>query len=304
MRIIEACNSAIRTVAVSPDGRYVAASSASAIGVFHWTSGHGLYWKTQTIEETPQIAFTADGYAVYCAGRTLCFVRLHSDAPESRHPGPGEWYAGGVAASPDGKMLVAVVDGEPKHTKLARWSLPSMRVLSGYDDWWPFRKIAFSPNGQFLAGIWPGMQRQWNSLPALFELRFAASGGVDCRYPPMGTRTHKSTGFVSFTRDSGTCAFGWENEFHVLDISTGTSLAGNLRRVEATFRDAFTGSGQHFATVDDAGMMKVWDPKSWQVMREYDWGCGPLTCVAFTADGLAGVCGTTDGRLVQFDVDE
>jgi hypothetical protein len=40
------------------------------------------------------------------------------------------------------------------------------------------------------------------------------------------------------------------------------------------------------------------------VVREYDWGCGPLTCLAFTADGLAGVCGTADGRLVQFDVDE
>ena len=117
----------------------------------------------------------------------------------------------------------------------------------------------------------------------------------DAPAPPVG--------FVGFTRDSGTCAFGWDGEVRVLDIATGTSK--EVRRVDAPFRDAaFTGSGRHLATVEGTGRLKLWDVKAWQVAREYDWECGPLTCLAFTADGTAGVCGTADGRLVQFDVDE
>ena len=119
----------------------------------------------------------------------------------------------------------------------------------------------------------------------------------------MQWSAHDANSFVSFTCDSGTCAFGWQDEFHVLDISTGTYRY--LRRVEAEFRDAaFTGSGHLFGTVDEDGRLKLWDVKAWQVMREYDWQCGALTSLTFTADGSAGVCGTADGRLVQFDVDE
>ena len=210
-------------------------------------------------------------------------------------------FLGGLAVSPDGRALVASEgsSGSSTHAALARWALPGFQSLSGFEHWSPLDRLAFSPNGQFLAGIWSGYVGSWS---AVFELRFAVSGGLDRRYQPFGW-AFPSRGFVSFTRDSSTCAFGWEDEFHVLDISTGTSRY--LRRVEAQFRDAaFTGSGQHFATVGDGGVLKLWDVKTWQVMREYDWQCGPLTSLAFTADGSAGVCGTADGRLVQFDVDE
>jgi WD40 repeat protein len=89
----------------------------------------------------------------------------------------------------------------------------------------------------------------------------------------------------------------------VLDLATGT--ARESKYVKASFRDgAFAGSGRHLATIDDGGVLKLWDARTWQVARAYDWRCGPLTCLAFTADGTAGVCGTADGRLVQFDVDE
>ena len=45
------------------------------------------------------------------------------------------------------------------------------------------------------------------------------------------------------------------------------------------------------------------NPQEWQVATAYDWQAGPLTCVAFTADGLAGVCGTTGGQLILFDLE-
>jgi hypothetical protein len=50
--------------------------------------------------------------------------------------------------------------------------------------------------------------------------------------------------------------------------------------------------------------MQVWSAETWQVTRAYDWQAGGLTCIACTTDGLAGVCGTTTGQLIAFDVEE
>ncbi|MCI0700682.1 MAG: WD40 repeat domain-containing protein [Planctomycetia bacterium] len=338
MRVIDVCDGEIWAVAISPDSRFVGASADRVFCVFHWTTGEVVF-RTQVSKFPPQIAFTPDGWAAYCVGQGLRFERLHTAAPAAARPlGPSDWYAGGVAISPDGKLFVAVLDGYPNQVKLNRWSLPTMQPLNGFDYWSPFRRLAFSPNGDFLAGI----------SADEFELRYAVSGGFDYRHRLPEDRPRGSSGFVSFTRDSSLCAFGWESEFHILDISTGTSrmlrgteapsrsvvrvpkrIQSEVTEFAVPFRDAaFTGSGHHFATIEQPGRwtwwdgyenkwkitldkgvetmgrLKLWDVQSWQLVQEYDWNCGPLTCVAFTADGLAGVCGTANGRLVQFDIDE
>ena len=284
MRIIDVSNAAVRTVAVSPDGQLVAVSTEGrSCALYRWTGELAL--PLSLTEPCDQFAFApVGGWVASVQHGRLWFDNAAEPAVPQDLPGP---FAGGVALSPDGKRLVATRGGA-NQGKLACWDLPAFRPTVGFDFLEPFRRLAFSPNGQFLAGIWPYG----------FVLRFAASGGLDVQHPSraVGRRRAGPTdpvGFVSFTRDSGTCAFGWDGEFRVLDIATGTSK--KARPVEAPFRDAaFTGSGRHLATVEDTGRLKLWDATTWQVAREYDWGCGPLTCVAFTANG----------RLVQFDVDE
>ncbi len=296
MRIIDVCDAAVAAVAVAPDGRFVAASGAdSGCAVYDWASGNPVRRLPLGVG-CDQFAFVPGDRVAYVHRGALRIDRL-DDTPVPPQP-EGE-FAGGVAVSPDGKRLVATRTGPANQAKLACWGLPAVRPTTGFDYWSPLRKLAFSPDGQFLAGIWQ----------YAFELRFAASGGLDVQNQSRATwrrgraAAGDPVGFVSFTRDSGTCAFGWDGEVRVLDIATGTSK--EVRRVDAPFRDAaFTGSGRHLATVEGTGRLKLWDVKAWQVAREYDWECGPLTCLAFTADGTAGVCGTADGRLVQFDVDE
>lgn len=307
MRLIDLGAGEVRTAAVSPDGRFLAASGAGGwLSVFEWATGKPILRAFGTCD---QFAFLPDGHLAHVHDSTLRLEPLEPSGPGATAPALGGNFAGGVAVSADGKALLASRAGPPGTAKLDKWALPSLwtwpnlhRRQPGFDGLSPFRKLALSPNGAYLAGIWSGIERR-RPEPARFELRYAASGGLDLRYPPTGGRACTAAGFVSFSHDSGTCAFGWEGEFHVLDISTGTSRY--LRRVEASFRDAaFTGSGRLFATAEAGGALKMWDPRSWQVVREYDWGCGPLSCLAFTADGTAGVCGTTGGQLVLFDVDE
>lgn len=291
MRVIEADLGEVCAVAVAPGGRFVAAAGAERFEVFHWATGEPVPG-TRALGTRPQVAFAPHGEWVACvpSGRLLqCGI----DTPARPLGAAARRFAGGVAVSPDGKVFVAAADGAANRAKLERWSLPALRPISGFDDWRPFSRLAFSPDGEFLAGIWGDG----------FELRFAVSGGIDYRHRMTTRHALTAPGFVSFDRASGTCAFGWGGEFHVLDIATGTSRP--VRRVPAWYRDAaFLPSGGHFATVDDGGRLKLWDPQTWAVAREYDWGCGALTALAFTADGAAGVCGTADGRLVQFDVDE
>ncbi|VTR91352.1 wd-40 repeat protein : Putative WD-40 repeat protein OS=Streptomyces bingchenggensis (strain BCW-1) GN=SBI_05196 PE=4 SV=1 [Gemmata massiliana] len=336
MRLIEADLGEVRSVVVSPDARLVAASGTNGwCAVFDWASG-------ETVRRYPlnaacdQLAFGPNHAMIYVQHGVL---RIDHIGGSSSGPDlVGQCVTAAIA--PDGKTLVATQAGTSGSADLKRWSLPARQPLAGFNFWSPFRKLAFSPDGQFLAGIWSEG----------FELRFAVTGGLDYRHRISNRRWFATPGFVSFTRDSGTCAFGWENEFHILDISTGTSKA--LHRVDAgdhagpiparrrqtvvaaaglaaPFHDAaFTGSGHYLATVEQPGRWKRWgtyanvwemvfgpganrngrlklrNPQTWDVVREYDWDCGPLTCLAFTTDGSAGVCGTADGRLVQFDVDE
>ncbi|QJW96521.1 hypothetical protein FTUN_4078 [Frigoriglobus tundricola] len=265
-------------------------------------------------------------------------MRLDALNAEAVSFAPSGAFAGGVVVTPDGKALLATRAGRADAAQLERWNLPGFRPGHGFDFGAPFRRLAISPNGEYLAGIWQNG----------FELRYAGTGGIDHRFRPYKNRPFASIGFASFAHDSTTCAFGWEGEVHVLDLSTGTSKVvrvtapetrGNpfrgyteherdaLTEYRTPYLDgAFTGSGRHFATIerpdrwarwdtvtrawrtipdtDPTCLLRVRDVKTWEVVREYDWNCGPLTCLAFTADGTAGVCGTADGRLVQFDVDE
>jgi WD40 repeat protein len=337
MRIIDVSDAPIRTVAISRDSQFVAAFAGDrAFGVFQWGTGDTVI---RSHENGPceQIAFGPNSaWVVRGGGRLLRLDRL--DVSVSLPFDPSAGFSGGVVVTPDGKALLATQTGPVDKAKLDRWELPAFRPGRGFDYWSPFRRLAISPNGEYLAGIWEHS----------FELRYAGTGGIDHRFRPYKPRPFSSVGFVSFTHDSTTCAFGWDSEIHVLDLSTGTSkvvrltvpeMRGNppLNATEREkdaqteyripYRDAaFTGSGRHFATIEQPDRWARWDTgtrawrvtpatdptcllrfrdvKTWEVVREYDWNCGPLTCLAFTADGTAGVCGTTDGRLVQFDVDE
>ncbi|MDY3559526.1 WD40 repeat domain-containing protein [Gemmata sp. JC673] len=293
MRVIETGLGAVRATAVSPDGRRLAVSGEHGLALFEWATGERVSGVPGTAS-TGQVVFGPTGtWVAHVASAQL--LHLYGDDSSPALLGDGsEKFAGGVAISPDGRLLAATTDGRPNRARLVLWSLPTLKPAPGFEFWPPLHRLAFSPNGQFLAGVW----RQG------FELRFAVSGGIDYSYP--STRPLRSGGapnFVSFDRASRTCTFGWDDQFHVIDIATGTSKRGPT--VRDTFRDAaFSPGADLFATVGDNGRLKFWSPATWTVVREYDWNCGPLTCLAFTADGSAGVCGTADGRLVQFDVDQ
>jgi hypothetical protein len=297
MRVIEAFDKPIRTVALSPDGRFVAAATEHELVVCSWDTGE----KTSgpfAIRNVSQLAFRANGTAlVYAIHQSGVFWISPTTSPNEAFVGAGAKvvsngsFAGGVAVSPDGKTLVATHAGHHQRVKLNRWSLPTWRPLTGFDFWSPFQRLAFSPNGEFLAGI--------NRVS--FELRIAVTGGLNGRQQP---RDATSTAFLTFPRHGDIVVFGWDKEFRVMETRAGNVLMSIASPGKPFVDAAFTGSGRHLSTVDGTDVMRVWSADSWEVIRGYDWRAGGLTCIAAATDGLTGVCGTNSGRLIAFDVDE
>lgn len=300
MRVIDAFDGtaarrSVRAVAVAPDGRFVAAATEKRLRVFDWMTGEAVAdWDQPGNPGNP--VFTPDGRSVvYNSAGVLHRIDLAAGV-EQRVAGDFSTrgrFARGVAVSPDGKTVVATRYGYPGQVPLERWELPAWRPLTGFDFWSPFARLGFSPNGEFIAGINRGA----------FELRIAVSGGKNGWHqpdpPPVGA------GFFAFPRDSQTVVFGWDAEFRVMKTNNGEKQRPVAAPDHIMFADAaFTGTGRHLATVNGTGVMRVWSAESWEVVRGYDWGAGGLTCLATSPDGLAGVCGTDQGTLVVFDVDE
>ncbi|MBA4191260.1 MAG: hypothetical protein C0467_25035 [Planctomycetaceae bacterium] len=289
MRVIDAFDAPVRTLAVSPDGRFLAAATATELATWNWISGEELNRKP-TRGSVAQLAFGPDSGWLARVCRRDEFELTHPETGRRVHSFPG-LFSGGVAVAPDGRTLVATRTGSQQRVKLEQWELPGWREKTGFDFWSPFSRLAFSPNGEFLAGIDTN----------LFELRIAVTGGLNGQHRIR----YVGEGFFSFSRDSQTVVFGWETDLHIMETSNGNKPRWVTCPDNRMFLDvAFVGSGRHFATVDGSPLMRMWSAESWQIVRGYDWGFGDLTCVASSADGLAGVCGTKTGKLVVFDVDE
>lgn len=288
MQLIEAFDESVRALAVSPDGRFLAAASGFEVGLLDRLTG-SLIHRVDSTAPVGQLAFTPNGQSVAFALAGGLF-RLET----AGRPGPfrfsREAFSGGIAISPDGRILAATMAGRRQQVQLDRWELPAWRAATGFDFWSPFDRLSFSPNGEFLAGI----------DSDTFELRIAVTGGLNGRQRIR----YLGDGFLAFARDSQTVVFGWETELQVMETRAGAVVRRIASPGEAFADVAFLGSGQLLATVDRTPAIRLWSAESWEVVREYDWGAGGLTCLTATADGSVGVCGTDAGRVVVFDVDE
>jgi WD40 repeat protein len=313
MRVIEVFDEPVRAIAVSPDGRFVAAAAGFDIVTFDWLSGAEAL-RVESRVPVDQLAFTPDGnWAIFASpGGLFRLPTRPGGVPERISV---DSFSGGVAVSPDGRTLAATPAGRSQQVTLQIWELPAWRLGVGVEYWSPFTRLAFSPNGEHIGGI--------NS--DVFELRFRQSGGLNRREEspweqyrrvqeragrrfrrtePAREAVPSRAAYLSFARDNETVVCGWDLELRVMETRAG-GLLKRLSPPGKPFADAtFLGSGRLLATVDNTPAVRFWSAESWEVVREYDWGAGGLTCVAATADGLAGVCGTAEGRLVVFDVDE
>jgi WD40 repeat protein len=249
----------VSSVALAPDGRTLAATTADGHLRFADLRGHGSVQPLQRAQAdvTWSVAFSGDGRWVATAGfddpsLKVWDVRRRRIASISTLP--KYFLAAAVAFSPDGTKLAAAVDDSEAPTAIEILSVPrlhllkTLHVVAG-------SAMQFSRDGRLLV-FGDEQGRVWRYDTRTWRLRgrpIAAHDGpvVTVNLSPDGQT-------LATTSDDGTTRL-W-------DVATGQPIGAalpGLARHDAAA--AFVDHGTHLVTLDDTGRGYLWDtrPRAW-----------------------------------------
>jgi WD40 repeat protein/transcriptional regulator with XRE-family HTH domain len=285
------------TMALSPDGRLLAAGGTSGVvSVFDLShlarpvllaSLHGF---SSTVYD---VSFGPQGRSLVAADNDGTVRQWDLSRPSrpsltgvTRAPGGTSLQA--VGYSPDGDLLAAA----GANGTLLVWPRgeEKARVVTGAGSA-QLTSLAFSPDGKLLA---TGGE---DNVVRLFAV--APSGAVRPVHAPLGGFTSwvDSLAFAPDGRDL--VAGSSDNSLREWSTSTWASLAV-LEHTAPVTSAVFLPSGRTLATADADGTVRLWSmpPPSTYVAR------GPVFTVDYTADGrmLAAVSGGPQGDVALWDV--
>lgn len=281
-----------------PDGRLLVGTwAAGDAEVAIWTLPSGPRVAIplsvrQVWDEPNRVAVSPAGDRVYC---TFGALQTHSTTDGRVILGGPLAPASQVVVSPDGQRLVAACLEPNGETVLVGLTAAGERV---WDAAYPH------PRYPRLAGFLPGGDRVVFVGPQheVVVRPFAADGDdATTRHPSHNVNQ------VQLSPDGRLLGVIGYGSLYVYDATA----PGKPRQIKSkqTFGN-FVGFAFHPAgktlTVIHGGptLLKLYDLATLTLRTKLNWKVGPLTCVAFSADGLLGAVGTDDGRVVVWDVDE
>jgi WD40 repeat protein len=208
-------------------------------------------------------------------------------------PVPDKGPANQVVLSPDGSRLVAAHLTQSERHLFAATTGPKGRVL--------WRKsvppefghvVGFLPDGErFVTMDGAVRTRSFDTGDELHadKPRMAAS------YQPQISPDGRYLGIVGYKN-----MYFWDFTTQTKPMKIGASSSfGDFRSF------AFHPNGKTVAVIHGGPtLIKVYDLPALQRVRTWKWKLGPLRSVTFSPDGTLGAAGSTDGRVVVWDVDE
>jgi WD40 repeat protein len=311
-------NARFDAVALSADGRYVAAvdqSESSTLAV-------ALVWEVPTqkvvlhgyltIFPSPHaIAFHPQHPWLYLATskgvlgfklKSLKEARLNvPDVPDA---------AANIAISPNGRHIlgfryrflsgrsfkIVAFDiskpAQPKH----EWERPV--VDPPRENW--VSSVAFFPDGRrFVAAELPIGKRRKDG-PRITVRNSLTGEGINSIEGP-GTKTDQ----LAMSPLGGTLVTRIGKSLFVFDLN---NLTADTQRLRNDGGQHFTGiafhpSGRHLAATCNDGTVTFYDAVTWKRVRAFNWGVGRMRSIAFSPDGMLAAAGSDTGRVVVWDVD-
>ncbi len=215
--------------------------------------------------------------------------------------------------SPDGKRLVLGCEREVFRKKLTharlhgfirkkvgrQWVIELVQAAVFSGDGFEFAHLAFLADGKRFAAV------EWSKKR---HGRRYVQGDT----PTLSIRDSKTLAplaAVEFPRPAEQLAVCGErvvvrgaNSFRVWSAADLTAKPVEVK----TGRTALTAlsadvHGRSLFTAADGNVTR-WDVSSWKAADTYDWGIGPITCLAVSPDGLAATAGSATGKVVVWDV--
>lgn len=281
----------VRSVAISPDGQWLASAHDKTLRIWDLETGECLATLGGHESQVTSVAFTPDGKRIVSAAynqtvrvweagsqRELAKLEGHTSPP---------WF---VVASPDNTR--AVSGGNDKTLRV--WDLDSGQCLTtihcGTEDADDVLCGASTPAGtHVLAGHRDGRVRLWN---------------LETGQSPATLMGHSDTVFsIQITRDGRFAVSGSDDKtLKIWDLEPGTcigTLEGHESAVESV---ALSPDG---ALIASAGLLdrtvRLWNRESGACLQVIDSGGFPL-CVTFSPDGSRLIAGTTEGAIHVYRV--
>ncbi len=279
----------IRSVAFSPDGRWLASAGEDRTVRIWDMASEEEYRVLQGHSETiSSIAFSVDGQRLVSASGGY-FGENHPLAGELKVwdvatgkelfaiEGKGAFQS--VCFSPDGQRLAAASGGQRKEAGPAKgevtvWDIATRKeVLVLSDHATPVLSVAFSPDGRYGAsGESDGSLRVWQARTG--KTVWMRRGHTA---PVLG---------LAFSPDSRHVASAsWDRTVRVWDLNTGKELPARLEHKEAVSSVAFSPDGSRLASAARDNTVKVWDANTLSEQFTFRGHTNAVLSLAFSPDG-------------------
>jgi WD40 repeat protein len=274
LRRFRAHHGSINTLAVSPDGKALAAASGKDIRLWDTDTGRLVReWKTSQVD-VQEFLFSPDGKTLATRAYEPVICLWGPATGEKRHELKGHrGVVGAFAFSPDGKQL-ASCSWEENVVRI--WDMGTgreARQLKGHGK--NVLAVAWSPDGKTVASTGNDMRmRFWDAATGKERARAAdMSDGV-----PLP---------ITYLPD-GSALVGLHSTYCTLyDPATGKRLRSFTPALRSLVCVAVSPDGKRVAgSGGGAHALEVWDSATGQLLGA-EGHRQTVTCLAFTADGRA-----------------
>ena len=283
----------VRSVAFSPDGKYVATGGDDkTIKLWEVSTKKVIKTLKGHISEVTAVAFSPDGKYIVSGDKeedsSLKLWEVSSGREVRSLEGQLAVYS--LTFSLDGKH---VISGGLSHDETIKlWDVSTgrvTRVFSGHRDW--VRTAAISPDGKYVVS---------GSDDKTIKLWDVSSGRKVRTFQGHGSRISA----VAFSPDGKHVVSGSDdNILKLWDVSSGRDIKTIRGHTDDINSVAFSPDGKYIVSGDDNGTLKFWDIATTSALLTlYEKDSAKANSVVFSPDGRHVVSGDDHGALKFWDL--